>query len=96
MLMGFLINFDIVMIALLTVVFGRLLSWGFDKLTKYDLPYIEDRKRHIEEQEKELEKELEKEKEEVKKLEAEYERRQKKLGKKIYGKHKKDDHEVSN
>ena len=47
MLMGFMINFDIVMIALLTVVFGRLLSWGFDKLTKYDLPYIEDRKRHI-------------------------------------------------
>ncbi|QJS98683.1 hypothetical protein B8A41_08900 [Dolosigranulum pigrum] len=79
--MGFMINFDIVMIALLTVVFGRLLSWGFDKLTKYDLPYIEDRKRHIEEQEKELEKE----KEEVKKLD-----------KKIYGKHKKDDHEVNN
>lgn len=62
------------------------------KLTKHDLPYIEDRKRHIEEQEKELEKE----KEEVKKLEAEYERRQKKLDEKIYGKHKKDDHEVSN
>ncbi|QTJ58908.1 hypothetical protein [Dolosigranulum pigrum] len=81
MLMGFMINFDIVMIALLTVVFGRLFSWGFDKLTKHDLPYIEDRKRHIEEQEKELEKE----KEEVKKLD-----------KKIYGKHKKDDHEVNN
>lgn len=47
MLMGFMINFDIVMIALLTVVIGRLFSWGFDKLTKYDLPYIEDRKRHI-------------------------------------------------
>lgn len=92
MLMGFMIKFDTVMVALLTVVFGRLFSWRFDKLTKYDLPYIEDRKRHIEEQEKELEKE----KEEVKKLEAEYERRQKKLGKKIYGKHKKDDHEVSN
>lgn len=92
MLMGFMINFDIVMIALLTVVFGRLLSWGFDKLTKHDLPYIEDRKRHIAEQEKELEKE----KEEVKKLEAEYERRQKKMDEKIYGKHKKDDHEVSN
>lgn len=92
MLMGFMINFDIVMVALLTVVFGRLFSWGFDKLTKYDLPYIEDRKRHIKEQEKELEKE----KEEVKKLEAEYERRQKKMDKKIYGKHKKDDHEVSN
>lgn len=81
MLMGFMINFDIVMIALLTVVVGRLFSWGFDKLTKHDLPYIEDRKRHIEEQEKELEKE----KEEVKKLD-----------KKIYGKHKKDDHEVNN
>ncbi|QTJ33394.1 hypothetical protein [Dolosigranulum pigrum] len=92
MLMGFMINFDIVMIALLTVVIGLLFSWGFDKLTKYDLPYIEGRKRHIEEQEKELEKE----KEAVKKLEAEYERRQKKLGEKIYGKHKKDDHEVSN
>ena len=92
MLMGFMINFDIVMIALLTVVFGRLFSWGFDKLTKHDLPYIEDRKRHIEEQEKELEKE----KEEVKKLEAEYEWRQKKLNEKIYGKHKKDYHEVSN
>lgn len=38
MLMGFLINFDIVMVALLTVVFGWLLSWGFGKLTKYDLP----------------------------------------------------------
>ena len=88
MLMGFMINFDIVMVALLTVVIGRLFSWGFDKLTKHDL----DRKRHIEEQEKELEKE----KEEVKKWEAEYERRQKKLDKKIYGKHKKDDHEVSN
>ena len=82
------IKFDIVMVALLTVVFGRLFSWRFDKLTKHDLPYIEDRKRHIEEQEKE--------KEEVKKLEAEYERRQKKLDEKIYGKHKKDDHEVSN
>lgn len=92
MLMGFMINFDVVMVALLTVVFGRLLSWGFDKLTKHDLPYIEDRKRHIAEQEKELEKE----KEEVKKLEAEYERRQKKMDEKIYGKHKKDDHEVSN
>lgn len=34
--------------------------------------------------------------EEVKKLEAEYERRQKKMDEKIYGKHKKDDHEVSN
>ena len=56
------------------------------------MPYIEDRKRHIEEQEKELEKE----KEEVKKLEAEYEWRQKKLNENIYGKHKKDDHEVSN
>ena len=92
MLMGFMINFDVVMVALLTVVFGRLLSWGFDKLTKHDLPYIEDRKRHIAEQEKELEKE----KEAVKKLEAEYERRQKKMDEKIYGKHKKDDHEVSN
>lgn len=30
------------------------------KLTKHDLPYIEDRKRHIEEQEKELEKEKKK------------------------------------
>lgn len=90
--MGFMINFDIVMISLLTVVIGRLFSWGFDKLNKHDLPYIEDRKRHIAEQEKELEKE----KEEVKKLEAEYERRQKKMDEKIYGKHKKDDHEVSN
>lgn len=86
------IKFDIVMVALLTVVFGRLFSWGFDKLTKHDLPYIEDRKRHIEEQEKELEKE----KEEVKKLEAEYNHRQKKMDEKIYDKHKKDDHEVSN
>lgn len=92
MLMGFMINFDIVMIALLTVVVGRLFSWGFDKLTKHDLPYIEDPKRHIEEQEKKLEKE----KEELKKLEAEYNYRQKKLDEKIYGKHKKDTHEVSN
>lgn len=52
------------------------------------MPYIEDRKRHIEEQEKE--------KEEVKKLEAEYNHRQKKMDEKIYDKHKKDDHEVSN
>lgn len=80
---GDVMSIDIDLIVVLsTFVFSWLFEKAFRKLTQYDRDAIEDRKQMLHKKEKKLEKEKQK----IKKLEAEYERRQKRIDEKIYGK----------